>query len=69
MLWESCDTTSSSEYRLSIVGLKVAIFCFANWALRSLRISSSVLPENIEPHINSMQPDFLLFSENISLYL
>ena len=52
-----------------MVGLNVAIFCLANWALFSLLMSSSVLPENMEPQITSMQPDFFVFSENISLYL
>ena len=32
-------------------------------------MSSSVFPENIEPQTTSMQPVFLLFSENISLDL
>jgi len=39
----SCDTTFSSSYRMSTAGLKISTFCFANWALFSLRISSSVL--------------------------
>ena len=39
------------------------IFWLANCALFSLLMSSSVLPENIEPHITSMQPDFIGFSE------
>ena len=40
-----------------------------NVALRSLRISSSVFPENIEPQITSMQPRRLeeckVFSRNM----
>ena len=52
-----------------MVGLKVAIFCLANWARLSRRISSSVLPENIEPQMTSMLPDFFVFSKNISLTL
>ena len=69
MLWESCETTSRSEYLLSMVGLKVAIFCFANCARLSLLMSSSVFPENIEPQITSMQPVFFAFSKNISVTL
>lgn len=41
----------------------------ANWARLSLLMSSSVLPENMEPQITSMQPDFFSFSKNISLTL
>ena len=52
-----------------MVGLNVAIFCLANWALLSLLMSSSVFPENMEPQITSMQPDFFAFSKNISLTL
>ena len=69
MLCESCETTSRSEYLLSIVGLNVAIFCFANCALLSLLINSSVFPENIEPQITSIHPDFFVFSENIFVFL
>src|SRR5574344_2113246 len=47
----------------------MVIFWFANWALLSLLISSSVFPENIDPHITSMHPDFLVFSENIFVTL
>ena len=52
----SCDTTSSMEYRVSMAGLKISTFCRANCARFILRMSSSVLPENIEPHITSMRP-------------
>src|SRR5688572_8776358 len=65
---ESCETTSSSWYRLSIAGLKISTFCLANSALFSLLISSSVFPENIEPQITSIHPlrlPWLLFSKNI----
>ena len=48
-----------------MLGLKMAIFWLANCARRSLRMSSSVLPENIEPQMTSMQPDFLKLSEYI----
>ena len=49
-------TTSSSEYLTSMAGLKISTFCRANCALRRRRISSSVLPENIEPHTTSILP-------------
>ena len=52
-----------------MTGLKIAMVWLANWALFKRRISSSVLPENMEPQITSMQPDFLKLSENISLLL
>lgn len=67
MLCKSCETTSISEYLTSTAGLKIRIFWLANWALLILLISSSVFPENIEPHITSMQPVFLGFSEYIVL--
>lgn len=41
----------------------------ANSARFRRRISSSVLPENIEPHITSIQPFWLAFSKNILLLL
>ena len=43
--------------RESITGLKTFIFCLAYLARFNLRISSSVLPENIEPQIISIQPN------------
>ncbi|CCY65947.1 unknown [Prevotella sp. CAG:1124] len=54
--WRSWLTTSSSEYRVSMAGLKISTFCLANSARFNLLISSSVLPENIEPHITSILP-------------
>jgi hypothetical protein len=39
-----------------MAGLKISTFCFAIKALFNLRINSSVFPENIEPHITSIQP-------------
>ena len=65
--WRSWLTTSISEYLVSIEGLNISTFCRANSARFSLRISSSVLPENIEPHTTSILPgrcashDILLF--------
>ena len=56
MALASCDTTSISWYRVSILGLKISTFCLANCARFKRRISSSVLPENILPHITSMLP-------------
>lgn len=49
-------TTSISEYRVSRAGLKISTLCFANSARLSLLISSSVLPENIDPHTTSILP-------------
>jgi hypothetical protein len=65
----SCETTSSSEYRTSMRGLKISTRRRANSARFRRRISSSVLPENIEPHITSIQPFWLAFSKNILLLL
>ncbi|MPM96089.1 hypothetical protein SDC9_143246 [bioreactor metagenome] len=65
ILFESCDTTSSIEYLISILGLKISTLRFANFALLSLLISSSVLPENIDPHTTSIQPAFFALSKNI----
>lgn len=65
----SCETTSSSEYRTSMRGLKISTRRRANSARFRRRISSSVLPENIEPHITSIQPFWLAFSKNILLQL
>ena len=42
-------------------GLPIAIFNLAYCALFKRRMSSSVLPENIEPQITSIQPDELAF--------
>ena len=69
MLWASCETTSSSEYLTSMQGLYIATFSLANCALFILLISSSVLPENIEPQITSIEPAFFALSKNISLLL
>ena len=37
-------------------GLKISTFCLANFARFMRRISSSVFPENIDPHTTSMRP-------------
>ena len=50
----------TKEYKeYSILGLKISIFIFAISALLSLRINSSVFPENMLPHITSIQPEFI----------
>ena len=71
MLCPSCVTTSSSEYLVSIAGLKIYTFCLANLARFSRRISYSVLPENIDPQITSIRPlrrvSCMLFSEKTSM--
>src|ERR1700712_2443601 len=51
-----CDTTAVSSKRVSVFGLNISTFKRAICARRSLRISSSVLPENIEPQITSILP-------------
>ena len=56
MEFPSCDTTFSSSYRVSMAGLKISTLWRANSALFSLRISSSVLPENMEPQMTSILP-------------
>src|SRR5699024_6757053 len=53
-LWVT--TESSAAYRLSIAGLKTRTVKFPYVARRTLRISSSDLPENILPQITSTQP-------------
>ena len=52
-------------FKPSIDGLKISTLRLANCARFMRRISSSVLPENIEPQITSIQPLCLLFSKNI----
>ena len=49
-------TTSSSEYLVSIAGLKISTRCLANTARLTRRMSSSVFPENIDPHTTSILP-------------
>lgn len=49
-------TTSSSEYLTSMAGLKISTFWRANCARRRRRMSSSVLPENIDPQTTSILP-------------
>jgi hypothetical protein len=56
MALASCDTTSCSENLVSICGLNISTVCRAILARFSLRINSSVLPENIDPQITSIQP-------------
>src|ERR1043165_5446202 len=51
-----CETMGSFEKRASISGLKTCTFCRAIRARRKRRISSSDLPENIEPAITSIHP-------------
>lgn len=62
MEFKSWDTTEFSSYRVSVFGLNISTFSLAIWARRSLLISSSVLPENIDPQMTSMLPlsSFLL---------
>ena len=64
---ESCEMTSSCEYLVSMAGLNISTLRFANLALFNLLMSSSVLPENIDPQITSMLPALLLLSKNISV--
>ena len=56
MAFWSWLTTSLSEYRVSRAGLKISTFCLANFARFILLMSSSVLPENIDPHTTSILP-------------
>ena len=39
-----------------MAGLKISTRCRANFARRNRRISSSVLPENMEPQMTSIRP-------------
>jgi hypothetical protein len=52
-LWETIFT---AWYRVSITGLKISTFCLAINARLSLRMSSSVFPENMQPQITSIHP-------------
>ncbi|OPZ96167.1 MAG: hypothetical protein BWY72_01783 [Bacteroidetes bacterium ADurb.Bin416] len=56
MEWLSWETTLVSEYRVSMAGLKISTRCLAMVARFSRRMSSSVLPENMEPQITSIRP-------------
>jgi hypothetical protein len=51
-----CDTMWSSEKRVSMIGLKIWTRCLAIWARRRRRISSSLLPLNMQPTMTSIQP-------------
>src|SRR5215217_3931682 len=53
-----CETIWLSENLESNSGLKTCTFCRAILARRRRRMSSSDLPENIEPAITSTQPTF-----------
>ncbi|MNL35188.1 hypothetical protein D3C87_1572020 [compost metagenome] len=48
--------TASAVYRVSMIGLKTWTCCLAISARRTRRISSSVLPQYMEPQISSIQP-------------
>src|SRR5690625_7935912 len=60
-----CVTTSSSEYRSSIAGLKTCTDKFPNFAWRTRRINSSDFPENILPQITSTQPFRLIIYKDV----
>ena len=53
---KNLDTYSALFIGGGNTGLNISTFCLANWARRRRRISSSVLPENIEPHTTSILP-------------
>jgi hypothetical protein len=40
-----------------MAGLNISTFCLAMEALLNRLMSSSVLPENMQPHITSMLPE------------
>jgi hypothetical protein len=56
MEFELCDTNAFSAKRVSAFGLNISTLKRAILARFNLRISSSVLPENMEPQITSILP-------------
>src|SRR5690606_6954493 len=54
-------------YLRSTEGLKISTRRCAIWGLLSLRISSSVFPENMEPQITSIQPFPFVYNGSINI--
>src|SRR5688500_10109546 len=61
-----CEMMWSSLKRSSRAGLKIWTFCLAICARRSRRMSSSLLPLNIEPAITSIHPPRLRCDTSIT---
>ncbi len=52
----SCETMCTVSYRVSVAGLKMPACLPAICTRLSLRINSSLLPENMQPQMTSIQP-------------